>query len=82
MIYALSSRFGGFPLVILEDMEYSLPIVSFDIDAAIEILKDGEDSLISGKFNIEEFAEKLLLLMDKEEKREDYGKMVKKCTKI
>lgn len=77
-IYALSSRFEGFSLVILEAMECGLPIVSFDIDAAMEILKDGEDSLIAEKFNIKEFAEKLSVLMDDEEKRETYGKMGKK----
>lgn len=59
-------------------MECGLPIVSFDIDAAMEILKDGEDSLIVEKFNVKEFSEKLSVLMDDEKKRENYGKMGKK----
>ena len=76
-IYALSSRFEGFSLVTIEAMECGLPIVSFDIDAPMEILKNGEDSLIVESFNINKFAEKLSLLMDNEEMRKSYGKRAK-----
>lgn len=76
-IYALSYRFEGFSLVTIEAMECGLPIVSFDIDAPMEILKNGEDSLIVESFNINKFAEKLSLLMDNEEMREAYGKKAK-----
>lgn len=76
-IYALSSRFEGFSLVTLEAMECGLPIVSFDIDAAMEILKDSEDSLIAKSFDISEFAENLSLFMDNEERRKSYGEKAK-----
>ena len=68
-------------MVTLEAMNCGLPIVSFDIDAPMEILKDGEDSLITESFNIDDFAKKLSLFMDSKEKREASGKKAKKMFK-
>ncbi len=77
-IYALSSRVEGLPLVLLEAMECGLPIVSFDIEPALAVLKDGKDSLIARSFNVQEFANNLEMLIQDERKREDYGKKAKK----
>lgn len=80
-IYALSSRVEGLPLVLLEAMECGLPIVSFDIEPALAVLKDGKDSLIARSFNVQEFANNLEMLIQDERKREDYGKEAKKMSK-
>lgn len=77
-IYALSSRIEGLPLVLLEAMECGLPIVSFDIEPALAVLKDGKDSLIATSFNVQEFANKLEVLMQDERERENYGNKAKK----
>ena len=80
-IYALSSSVEGLPLVLLEAMECGLPIVSFDIEPALAVLKDGKDSLIARSFNVQEFANNLEMLIQDERKREDYGKEAKKMSK-
>lgn len=55
-----------FPLVLLEAMQYGLPIVTTDEGGIVDIVKDGENGLISEKNNPEDLAEKIsLLLSDK-----------------
>lgn len=76
-IFALSSRFEGFGLVIIEAMECGLPIVSFDIESSKEILKENQDSLLARSFDVEDFANKLSLFMEDEDKRRAYGARAK-----
>lgn len=76
-IFALSSKFEGFGLVLIEAMECGLPVVSFNISAAQEILSNHEDSLLVNSFNVEEYAEALLSLMNSREKRVNMGKMAR-----
>lgn len=63
-IYVLSSRYEGFPLVLLETMALSLPIVAFDCKTGPnEIIKDGYNGFLVESENINMLAEKLLMLI-------------------
>ena len=66
-IFALSSRFEGFGLVLLEALSYQLPIVSFKCPAGpSEIIFDGINGFLIENGNIQGFSEKLISLMQDE----------------
>ncbi|OCA84626.1 glycosyltransferase [Bacillus sp. FJAT-27986] len=68
-IYAMSSRWEGFGLVVIEAMESGLPIVSFDVSGPKEIL-DGYNCAILVKQNdISSYADALVELMNDYNKR-------------
>ncbi len=63
-IYAMSSRFEGMPLVLIEAKSYGLPIVCFDCETGPrDIVHDGFDGYLVTPFNINEFADSLMFLM-------------------
>lgn len=61
-IFALSSRSEGFSLVLVEAASFGLPVVSFDLPAACEILENGGGLLVP-QGDVRGFAEKLDALM-------------------
>ncbi len=68
-IFCLSSRFEGFPMVLLETLAYGLPVVSFDCDTGpAEILEDTGAVLVPPN-NIELLADALIDLIENEEQR-------------
>jgi len=72
----LSSRFEGFPLVLIEAMACGLPCVSFDCpNGASEFIKQGTGYLIP-TFDIEDFADKVCRLIENEDERKG---MREKC---
>ncbi|TDK62186.1 glycosyltransferase family 4 protein [Bacillus salipaludis] len=74
-IYALSSRFEGFGMVIVEAMQCGVPVVSFDCPMGpSEIISHNEDGLLIEDGNVEEFAKGLIELMGNEEKRKYFAK--------
>ncbi|MCI6861885.1 MAG: glycosyltransferase, partial [Prevotella sp.] len=74
-IYALSSRFEGFPMVLLEAASMSLPIVAFDCKTGPnEIIEDGKTGFLVEPENVEQFAEKLMILMKDDELRAEMGR--------
>lgn len=73
-IFALPSRFEGFGLVIIEAMSCGLPVVSFDCEnGPRNILTDGQDGFLVTPFDIEEYAETLLWLINNEAYRKRMG---------
>lgn len=77
-IYAMSSRFEGFPMVLLESALYGLPAISFDINTGpSDIISNGENGFLADDNDIESFAEKLKCLMHDENKRCQMGKKAK-----
>lgn len=64
-LYCMSSRFEGFPMVLLEAQAYGLPIISFNCDTGPnEIIKHGNNGLLVADFDIKGMSESLLRMMN------------------
>lgn len=73
-IYALSSRYEGFGLVLTEAMSCGLPCVSFDCpNGPRNIITSGEDGILVTDGDIEAFATALCSLISNEELRKQMG---------
>ena len=68
-VYCLSSRFEGFPMVLLETLAFGLPVVSFDCDTGPAEILDNTGSLLVPKENTSLLALSLVELMNDDEKR-------------
>lgn len=69
-IYALSSRFEGFPMVLLEACALSLPMVAYDCETGpSEIVEDGINGFLVKPENVEMFAAKLIEMIENERLR-------------
>lgn len=73
-IFVLSSRFEGFPLVLMEAMSLGLSPVSFDCPCGPkDIITDGFDGLLCENSNIKDLASKICLLIENEQLRKEIG---------
>ena len=69
-IYALSSRFEGMPLVLLEAMHMGLPLVAFNCEyGPSELITNGYNGLLVENGQTVQLAEALLDLIQDDEKR-------------
>jgi glycosyltransferase involved in cell wall biosynthesis len=74
-IYAMTSRFECFPMVLLESFTYGMPVVAFDCPTGpADIIKNGEDGFLIEKENINALAGGLLFFIQNEEKRKQFGR--------
>ena len=77
-LYAMSSETECFPMVLLEALSVGLPIVSFDCpNGPRNIITNKEDGLLVENQNIEDLTEKILLLIENENKRVAFGLQAK-----
>lgn len=73
-IFAMSSVFEGFPLVLVEAMSVSLPVVSYQCPAGPkDIISDGQDGFLITIGDEALFAERLCWLIEHDEERMTMG---------
>lgn len=73
-IFALSSRWEGFGLVIIEAMALGLPVVSFDCPyGPASIITDGVDGTLVPAADVDALARGIIDLIESREKRHAFG---------
>jgi|SRR5690554_3652532 len=73
-IFTLSSRSEGMPNVLLEALSFGMPSIAFDCEfGPSEILKNGEIGLLAKNGDVNDFCDKLKLLMDNKTIRNDFA---------
>ncbi|EPU1613367.1 TPA: glycosyltransferase family 4 protein [Campylobacter coli] len=78
-IYALTSHFEGFPMILLESSNYGIPSVAFDINTGpSDIIENEKSGFLIGDGNLQEFADKICLLIDNKNLRKQMGRNAKK----
>ncbi|HDL6963047.1 TPA: glycosyltransferase family 4 protein [Yersinia enterocolitica] len=70
-IYVMTSRFEGFPMVLLEAKASGLPIVAYDCDTGpSELITNNEDGFLIPFADSDAFTRQLILLMNDDDLRE------------
>ncbi len=73
-IVALSSRYEGLPMILLEAQSFGLPIVSFGCKCGPkDVVTDGKDGFLVGEEDIDGMAEKIVTLIRDEKLRKSMG---------
>jgi glycosyltransferase involved in cell wall biosynthesis len=81
-IYALSSRYEGFGMVLIEAMACGVPCVSYDCPCGPrDIIQDGQDGFLVENGNIQSFATKIAILIEDQNLRKTMGHTAKQNVK-
>lgn len=81
-VFAFSSRFEGFGMVLIEAMACGVPCVSFDCPCGpADIIREGEDGFLVTNGDIDAFASRLLRLIEDENLRKEMGQKAKQNVK-
>ncbi|EHE6409675.1 glycosyltransferase family 4 protein, partial [Campylobacter coli] len=77
-IYVMASHFEGFGMVLAESANYTIPSIAFDINTGpSDIIDNKKSGFLIEDGNLQEFANKLKILMQDESLREKFGKNAK-----
>lgn len=70
--YVMSSRFEGLPMVLLEAMNYGLPLISFDCECGPrDLIENGQNGFLVEPDNIKELAVKINELIENQKMQEN-----------
>lgn len=73
-VLLMSSRYEGFSLVIAEAMSHGVPVVSFACKCGPrDIITDGKDGFLVNEGDMEDFADKIILLIENYKTRHEMG---------
>ncbi len=72
-IFVFPSHDEAFPLVLLEAMQYGLPVISTKIGAIPEIIDDRVNGMLVEPTDVSDLAEKIELLINNPALRKEYG---------
>ena len=73
-VYLLPSLYEGFPMVLTEAVEFGLPVISFNIAAAPELIKNDKNGFIVSNYDTEKYADCMLKLANDPKKLQEFGK--------
>ena len=77
-IYAMSSHWEGFPMVLIEASSYGLPCIAFDIATGpSDIIENEKSGFLVADNDLQGYADKLMLLMRDENLRQKFGTKAK-----
>ncbi|WP_144666822.1 glycosyltransferase family 4 protein [Campylobacter jejuni] len=78
-IYVMASYFEGFGMVLAESANYTIPSIAFDINTGpSDIIDNKKSGFLIEDGNLQEFADKICLLMENESLRKQMGQNAKK----
>ena len=66
-VFLHTSRYEGFGVVLIEAMAFGIPVVAFHNNGPDEIITDGTDGFLIDKYDISNFAKKVIELLDDRE---------------
>ena len=72
-IFCLTSLWEGFGYVLIEAMAFEKPVVAFNINSSAEIIDNNQSGFLIEKFDIEEYTNKVELLIKNKNLREKFG---------
>ena len=82
-IFVLPSRFEGFGLVLIEAMACGVPVIAFDCEnGPRSIITDGVDGFLIPPFDLNAYAEKILLLIQNEALRKLMGENARRTAAL
>ena len=82
-IYAMTSHFEGFGMVLVEASSYALPCIAFDIAAGpSDIIESGVSGYLIEDNDLQDYADRLIELMSDKDKRESMGLKAKQKVSI
>jgi N-acetyl-alpha-D-glucosaminyl L-malate synthase BshA len=77
-LFLLNSTLEGMPLVLLEAMSCSLPVVTTPAGGIPELVRPGKDGAVTKGFEQEEYAQVIIELLENDEKRKMLGRAGRK----
>ena len=77
-LFLLNSTLEGMPLVLLEAMSCSLPVVTTPAGGIPELVRPGKDGMVTKGFEQEEYAQAIIELLENDEKRKKLGQAGRK----